>query len=98
MKWLWYPYIPFGKGTLLQGNPGDGKSKFMLSFAALLSKGEPLPFTEAEENDPLTNIYQTRENDAEDTVVSRVNSAGGNGENLSFIKEDESLSFGDNHI
>ena len=85
-------------GTLLQGNPGDGKSKFMLSFAALLSKGEPLPFTEAEENDPLTNIYQTRENDAEDTVVSRVNSAGGNGENLSFIKEDESLSFGDNHI
>ena len=70
----------------------------MLSFAALLSKGEPLPFTEAEENDPLTNIYQTRENDAEDTVVSRVNSAGGNGENLSFIKEDESLSFGDNHI
>ena len=59
MKWLWYPYIPFGKGTLLQGNPGDGKSKFMLSVAALLSKGEPLPFTEAEENDLiLTSIRQ----------------------------------------
>ena len=57
VKWLWYPYIPFGKGTLLQGNPGDGKSKFMLSVAALLSKGEPLPFTEAEENDLiLTSI------------------------------------------
>ena len=98
VKWLWYPYIPFGKVTLLQGDPGDGKSKLMLSIAALLSKGEPLPFTKAEENDPLTNIYQTRENDAEDTVVSRVNSAGDNGANLSFIKEDESLSFGDNHI
>ena len=50
VKWLWYPYIPFGKVTLLQGDPGDGKSKLMLSVAALLSKGEPLPFTETEEN------------------------------------------------
>ena len=49
VKWLWYPYIPFGKVTLLQGDPGDGKSKLMLSIAALLSKGEPLPFTETEE-------------------------------------------------
>ena len=36
VKWLWYPYIPFGKVTLLQGDPGDGKSKLMLSVAALL--------------------------------------------------------------
>ena len=50
VKWLWYPYIPYGKVTLLQGDPGDGKSKLMLSIAALLSKGEPLPFTETEEN------------------------------------------------
>ena len=35
VKWLWYPYIPFGKVTLLQGDPGDGKSKLMLSVAAL---------------------------------------------------------------
>ena len=58
VKWLWYPYIPFGKVTLLQGDPGDGKSKLMLSIAALLSKGEPLPFTE-EETEPMTVIYQT---------------------------------------
>ena len=25
VRWLWYPYIPFGKVTLLQGDPGDGK-------------------------------------------------------------------------
>lgn len=35
VKWLWYPYIPFGKVTLLQGDSGDGKSKLMLSIAAL---------------------------------------------------------------
>ena len=53
VKWLWYPYIPFGKVTLLQGDPGDGKSKLMLSIAALLSKGEALPFTD-EETEPIT--------------------------------------------
>ena len=42
VKWLWYPYIPFGKVTLLQGDPGNGKSKLMLSIAALLSNGERL--------------------------------------------------------
>ena len=98
VKWLWYPYIPFGKVTLLQGDPGDGKSKLMLSIAALLSKGEPLPFTE-EETEPMTVIYQTTEDDADDTVVPRFNSAGGNGENLIFVREDEkSLSVGDNLI
>ena len=99
VKWLWYPYIPFGKVTLLQGDPGDGKSKFMLSLAALLSKGEALPFSDEEEREPITIIYQTTEDDADDTVVPRFNSAGGNGDNLIFIKEDmKSLSFGDNRI
>lgn len=96
VKWLWYPYIPFGKVTLLQGDPGDGKSKLMLSIAALLSKGEPLPFSDEEEREPIIIIYQTTEDDADDTVVPRFNSAGGNGDNLIFIKEDiKSLSFGD---
>ena len=75
VRWLWYPYIPFGKVTLLQGDPGDGKSKLMLSLAALLSKGAPLPFAD--------------EDDADDTVVPRLNSAGGDGNRLIFIKEDE---------
>ena len=40
VQWLCYPYIPFGKVTLLQGDPGDGKSKLMLSIASLLSKND----------------------------------------------------------
>ena len=100
VRWLWYPYIPFGKVTLLQGDPGDGKSKLMLSLAALLSKGAPLPFDdEDEQGEPMTIIYQTTEDDADDTVVPRFNSAGGDGERLIFIKEDEkSLTFGDDRI
>ena len=100
VQWLWYPYIPFGKITLLQGDPGDGKSKFMLSLSALLSKGEALPFTDdVASNEPMTVIYQTTEDDADDTVVPRFISAGGDCEKLIFIKEDlKNLSFGDERI
>ena len=88
VRWLWYPYIPFGK------------SKLMLSLAALLSKGAPLPFADEDESgEPMTVIYQTTEDDADDTVVPRFNSAGGDGDRLIFIKEDEkSLTFGDDRI
>ena len=26
VDWLWYPYIPFGKLSVLNGDPGNGKS------------------------------------------------------------------------
>lgn len=28
VQWLWYPYIPFGKITIIQGDPGEGKSNY----------------------------------------------------------------------
>lgn len=100
VKWLWYPYIPFGKVTLLQGDPGDGKSQFALTLAALLSRGEPPPFAGPEAAlPPLTVIYQTTEDDTDDTVVPRFIAANGNRENLVFIREDEQkLTFGDDRI
>ena len=44
VEWLWYPYIPFGKVTILQGDPGCGKTMVALDLAAKLSRGECLPF------------------------------------------------------
>ena len=34
VEWLWEPYIPFGKVTIVQGNPGEGKTTFALRLAA----------------------------------------------------------------
>lgn len=42
VKWLWYPFIPYGKLTIIQGDPGDGKTTLVLNIAAKLSKGECL--------------------------------------------------------
>ena len=43
VRWIWYPYIALGKITLLQGDPGDGKSTMMLNLIAELSKAGQLP-------------------------------------------------------
>ena len=32
VNWLWYPFIVVGKISLLQGDPGDGKSTMMLGL------------------------------------------------------------------
>jgi len=42
MAWLWYPFIPYGKLTIIQGDPGDGKTTLVLNIVARLSKGEGL--------------------------------------------------------
>ena len=39
VRWLWYPYIAVGKITLLQGDPGDGKSTMVLNLISEISKG-----------------------------------------------------------
>lgn len=100
VRWLWYPFIPYGKVTLVQGDPGDGKSTFMLTIAALLTKGEPLPFTEPNEPPvPVNVIYQTTEDDADDTIVPRFIRADGDRNRLLFISEKESpLTFDDGRI
>ena len=43
VEWLWYPYIPYGKVTIIHGDPGEGKTTLILQLAALASRGKPLP-------------------------------------------------------
>ena len=45
VNWLWYPYIPYGKITIIQGDPGEGKTSLALYIAMLLSQGKPLLFS-----------------------------------------------------
>ena len=39
VRWFWYPFIAYGKVTLIQGDPGDGKSTMMMNLIAEMSKG-----------------------------------------------------------
>lgn len=95
VKWLWYPYIPYGKITILQGDPGCGKTMAVLSLAALLSKGESLPFEEAA-REPINILYQTSEDGIADTIKPRLESAGANCTRIKIINEEKrALTFDD---
>lgn len=37
VEWLWYPYIPYGKITIIEGDPGEGKTTLVLKLAQLLA-------------------------------------------------------------
>ena len=74
VNWLWYPYIPYGKITIIQGDPGEGKTTLALRLAALLSKGEALPYDDTE-REPVKIIYQTAEDGLEDTIKPKSETA-----------------------
>ena len=75
VQWLWYPYIPLGKLTIIQGDPGEGKTSFILAVIAALTRGEPLPECERAA-EPMNVIYQTAEDGLADTIKPRLESAG----------------------
>lgn len=101
VEWLWYPYIPFGKVTIIQGDPGEGKTTLALNIAAMLSRGEKLP-TELEceyRFDTITSIYQTAEDGLADTVKPRLTAANADCSKICTIIEDgNSLDFCDERI
>ena len=66
-KWLWYPFIPYGKLTIIQGDPGDGKTTLVLNIAAKLSKGESLD-RDMNVQEPVNVIYQTAEDGLADDM------------------------------
>ncbi|WP_242996387.1 AAA family ATPase [Lacrimispora amygdalina] len=88
IKWVWYPYIPYGKITVVQGDPGEGKTTFVLALIALLTQGKPLP---EEENgtEPINVIYQTAEDGLADTIKPRLLSVGADCERVLVIDENE---------
>ena len=87
VKWLWYPYIPFGKITIIQGDPGEGKTTLALRLAAACTTGQALPGMEVPE---LFNvIYQTAEDGLGDTVKPRLMDAGADQERVLNINESE---------
>lgn len=98
IKWLWYPFIPYGKLSIVQGDHGDGKSTLILNIAAKLSRGECI-----DENmnitEPVNVIYQTAEDGLADTVKPRLEAANANCSRISIIDEsDKSVSMTDDRI
>lgn len=98
IEWLWYPFIPYGKLTIIQGDPGDGKTTLVLNLAAKLSKGIGLD-EDMQVSEPMNIIYQTAEDGLADTVKPRLEAADADCEKIMVIDESEkSLSMVDERL
>lgn len=73
VSWLWYPFIPYSKVTIIQGDPGEGKTTLVLQIIARLTKGESI--IDEKEQSPINVIYQTAEDGLADTIKPRLLSA-----------------------
>ena len=87
VEWLWKPYLPFGKLSVLQGNPGEGKTYFAMHLAAACTNGKLLPNMESME--PFNVIYQTAEDGLGDTVKPRLIEAGADLDRVLVIDDSE---------
>ena len=97
VQWLWYPFIPFGKVTLIQGNPGKGKTWLAMAIAAYCTNGKELP--NALPIEPFNVLYQTAEDGIADTIKPRLAKCGADMTRVRFINEDEKqLSMTDDRI
>lgn len=84
VSWLWHPYIPLGKLTMLEGDPESGKTYLSLAIAAAVTNGAAIPTEPLMESDanpicaPANVLYITAEDGLADTLRPRFDKLGGN--------------------
>ena len=97
VDWLWFPYIPFGKLTIIQGNPGEGKTYFAMMLTAACTNRKVFP--NMEDIEPFNVIYQTAEDGMGDTIKPRLVEAGADLSRVMVIDDtEEALTLSDDRI
>lgn len=90
VPWLWKNFIPLGRGVLISGDPGSGKTWLTLDAAARLSRG--LPWADGSPGgDPANTYYMTVEDDAHDTIRPRIDSLGGDPSRIAIYNSEHPL-------
>lgn len=93
IKWLWKPFIPFGKVTMIQGDTGIGKTHVLIKIMADISNGLYPPTMKADhllpqvEGEPVKIYYVSVENGIDDTIAPVFDQFGGNRENVLYQDE-----------
>ena len=87
-RWLWHPYIPSGKITLMQADPGTGKTFLSLYLASQVSTGRPF-YGEENGRAPAVAVYQTAEDGIADTIKPRLENMQPDFDNIYIFDESE---------
>ena len=86
VTWLWPGRIPRGKITMLDGDPGLGKSTLAFDLAARVSTGRPMPMAAARSGPPDSVLILSFEDDADDTITPRIVAADGDETRVFILK------------
>ncbi|TAK26893.1 MAG: hypothetical protein EPO21_24715 [Chloroflexota bacterium] len=87
VEWLWRGYIPFGKITAGDGDPGLGKSTMLLNIAARVTTGRPMPDGSCSDiGRPAGVLLLTAEDDPADTIRPRLDAAGADVSKVSILQ------------
>lgn len=98
VDWLWEPYIPYGKITIIQGDPGCGKTMLAAYLISKLSNGESFVNNRIV-REPIVSLYQTGEDGLGDTIKPRLEKFKANCELIYSIDDYcDSLSMSDDRI
>lgn len=88
-RFILFPYLPEGQLTLIQGNPGDGKTAFACWFAALVSCGQAMGGLSCEQG----NILLLSVEDDMPVLKKRYVASGGDVNRCFFVSNASGLSF-----
>ena len=87
IRWLWPGRVPVGKLTVLDGDPGLGKSLITLELAARVSTGRPMPDGATSDlPGPAGVVLMSAEDDPADTIRPRLDAAGGDPERVAILQ------------
>src|SRR6266700_2285011 len=89
VHWLWDKHLPLGKITLLDGDPGMGKSLLAINLAARVSSGLPMPDGTPGQQGGV--ILIAPEDNAVDTLKPRLQAAGGDPSRVLLLNRVEGL-------
>ena len=89
IDWLWPKRIPLGKITILDGDPGMGKSLLAVHIAACVSTGRPMPDGTPSKQGAV--ILIAPEDSAGDTIKPRLQAAGGDPSHVLLLHTVESM-------
>src|SRR5215212_1554274 len=90
VEWIWERRIPLGKITVLDGDPGLGKSVLTTDLAARLTTGRAMP-QGFRKRQPAGVVILSAEDGAGDTIRPRFDAAGGDPAKVVLLGTEETL-------
>lgn len=86
VRWLWSSRVPRGKLTVLDGDPGLGKSTIMLDIGARVSTGSPMPDGDRSLDGAAGVVLLTAEDGIADTIRPRLEAAHADLDRVSVLR------------